>query len=77
MSISPAIYLFNLANHIRWYYDYETRDFKGWYVRPDSKDETLMCKKLKEGEKISLFYRIEVKDGKIVDVFNKMIYILK
>lgn len=77
MRSSALPYLFNLANHIRWYYDYETRDFKGWYVRPDSKDETLMCKKLKEGEKISLFYRIEVKDGKIVDVFNKMIYILK
>lgn len=74
MRTSALPYLFHLANHIRWYYDYETHDFRKMYGRKDSKDEILRNKKLNEGEKVSLFYRIEVKDGEIVDIVNDMLY---
>ncbi len=72
MRTSALPYLFNLANPIRWYYDYETRDFRKMYGRIDSNEETLKCRKLKDGEKILLFYRIEIRDGKIVDIVNDM-----
>ncbi|MBP3419738.1 MAG: hypothetical protein J6K74_03995, partial [Marinifilaceae bacterium] len=78
MRSSALPYIFNLANHNRWYYDYARNDFRKFHrsrsIWVDSPENAQKCNKIGQGKKIRLFYRIEIKDGRIVKTVNEMLY---